>query len=164
MSPRAAWRLESLGFTKVYDYVAGKADWAVAGLPREGEAAGSNRVVDVVRRNVPTCPLGTRLGDVGGRAQVGGKDMCIVVNEEGVVLGRMRGAAFDREPGTAVEDIMEEGPTTIRPDEMLRDVIGRMLRRGVDSIIVSTVAGRLVGILYRDDAEWALGEQDGDDE
>ena len=26
MSPRAAWRLESLGFTEVYDYVDGKAD------------------------------------------------------------------------------------------------------------------------------------------
>jgi hypothetical protein len=27
MSPRAASRLESLGFTQVNDYVAGKADW-----------------------------------------------------------------------------------------------------------------------------------------
>src|SRR5438128_1173912 len=37
MSPRAAARLASLGFTKVYDYVAGKADWGSAGLPLEGE-------------------------------------------------------------------------------------------------------------------------------
>ena len=37
MSPRAAWRLESLGFTKVYDYVPGKTDWLAAGLPREGD-------------------------------------------------------------------------------------------------------------------------------
>ena len=50
MSPRAAWRLESLGFSKVYDYVEGKADWAVAGLPREGDKAGFNRAIDVVRR------------------------------------------------------------------------------------------------------------------
>ena len=32
MSPRAAWRLESLGFSHVYDYVAGKIDWLAAGL------------------------------------------------------------------------------------------------------------------------------------
>jgi rhodanese-related sulfurtransferase len=36
MSPRAAWRLESIGFTEVHDYVAGKADWGSAGLPLEG--------------------------------------------------------------------------------------------------------------------------------
>ncbi len=39
MSPRAAWRLESLGFTKVFDYVAGKADWSASGLPMEGKLA-----------------------------------------------------------------------------------------------------------------------------
>ncbi len=39
MSPRAAWRFESLGGTRVYDYVAGKVDWFAAGLPREGRPA-----------------------------------------------------------------------------------------------------------------------------
>src|SRR5712691_518454 len=33
MSPRAAWRLERLGFTPVYDYALGKVDWMAAGLP-----------------------------------------------------------------------------------------------------------------------------------
>src|SRR5438309_12115020 len=33
MSPRAAWRLESVGFSEVSDYVAGKNDWMSAGLP-----------------------------------------------------------------------------------------------------------------------------------
>jgi hypothetical protein len=33
MSPRAASRLESIGFEQVYDYVAGKADWGSACLP-----------------------------------------------------------------------------------------------------------------------------------
>ena len=162
MSPRAAWRLESLGFTRVYDYVAGKADWSVAGLPREGEVAGSNRVVDVVRQNVPACPLGTRLGDVGGRRQVGGKDMCVIVSDENVILGRLRGAAFDHDPETPVEEIMEEGPTTIRPDTMLQDIVERMRQRKVDSILVATESGELIGIMYRDDADWALGEHDED--
>jgi rhodanese-related sulfurtransferase len=31
MSPRAASRLESLGFTEVYDYIDGKLDWMAAG-------------------------------------------------------------------------------------------------------------------------------------
>jgi rhodanese-related sulfurtransferase len=36
MSLRAAWRLEDLGFEKVYDYVPGKADWFANGLPKVG--------------------------------------------------------------------------------------------------------------------------------
>ena len=40
MSPRAAWRLEGLGFERVYDYVPGKADWFASGLPKEGRLVG----------------------------------------------------------------------------------------------------------------------------
>ena len=39
MSPRAAWRLEGLGFERVYDYVPGKADWSASGLSTEGTQA-----------------------------------------------------------------------------------------------------------------------------
>ena len=46
MSPRAACRLETLGFSEVYDYVAGKADWLARGLPREGEKAGERRAFE----------------------------------------------------------------------------------------------------------------------
>ena len=38
MSPRAAWWLEAAGFSPVYDYVAGKADWLAADLPFQGTA------------------------------------------------------------------------------------------------------------------------------
>lgn len=34
-SPRAAERMDRLGFTKVFDYEAGKDDWRAAGLPIE---------------------------------------------------------------------------------------------------------------------------------
>jgi len=94
--------------------------------------------------------------------QVGGKDMCIIVNDENIILGRLRGAAVDHDPETHVEEIMEEGPTTIRPDTMLRDIVERMQRRKVDSILVATEMGELIGIMYRDDAEWALGEHEED--
>src|SRR2546425_461639 len=39
MSPRAAWRLERLGYGPVHDYVGGKVDWLAAGLPSEGEGS-----------------------------------------------------------------------------------------------------------------------------
>lgn len=34
-SPRAAEKMETLGFTRVFDYEAGKDDWREAGLPVE---------------------------------------------------------------------------------------------------------------------------------
>jgi len=34
-SPRAAERMEALGYDRVYDYAAGKRDWRQAGLPIE---------------------------------------------------------------------------------------------------------------------------------
>jgi CBS domain-containing protein len=51
---------------------------------------------------------------------------------------------------------MEVGPTTIRPSERLEPLVERMRRRGVATIVVSDLKGRLVGILYRADAESAL--------
>jgi rhodanese-related sulfurtransferase len=36
MSPRAAARLATLGFTRVYDYAEGKVDWLAHGLPGRG--------------------------------------------------------------------------------------------------------------------------------
>src|SRR3989442_22872 len=39
MSPRAAWRLESLGFTDVAPYLGGITDWAAPGLPVDGHMA-----------------------------------------------------------------------------------------------------------------------------
>jgi hypothetical protein len=39
MSPRAASRLEGLGFSKVYDYPPGKAGWSASGFPTEGTQA-----------------------------------------------------------------------------------------------------------------------------
>jgi hypothetical protein len=68
MSPRAACRLETLGFGAVYDYVAGKADWLAHGLPREGELAAEARALDIAAHDVITCPLDARVDDV--RAQV----------------------------------------------------------------------------------------------
>ena len=61
MSARAASRLATLGFTDLYRYQAGKADWFAAGLPREGAEAHVPRVADVVEREVPTCTLHERV-------------------------------------------------------------------------------------------------------
>ena len=153
MSPRVACRLESLGFVNVFDYVAGKEDWIAKGLPIEGTGADVPRVGDVCRSDPPTCSLTERIGDVLDRVTMSGWDTCVVVNEDGCILGRLRDKAFQSDPEVLAETVMESGPTTQRPDVLLGPLTQRMRERNVDDILVSGADGRLVGILYRADVE-----------
>ena len=161
MSPRAACRLESLGFTKVYDYVAGKADWLAGGLPVEGKLADYPRAGSAVRRDVPTCRLTERVGDARDRVRASDHNQCVVTNDEGVVLGRLGARALDADPQATVEAVMESGPTTTRPDDPLEALAERLRERRVGSILITTPDGRLVGVLYRKDAEQRLRETGG---
>ena len=153
MSPRAASRLESLGFELVHDYVAGKADWGSAGLELEGMNGSATRVGAHVRPDVPTCKPGDRLHDVCEQLDESGWDTCFVVDEPRVVLGRLgRRAIRGREDVTA-EEAMTRGPSTIRPSARLEAVVERMQRQKLSSLPVTTSDGRLVGLLTRRDAE-----------
>lgn len=160
MSPRAAARLESLGFTNIYDYEAGKADWFAAGLPREGEAMPVLRAVDVARTDDVTCALTDTVGVAAGKAREAGQDQCIVVNAERIILGRLRAEGLDGEPSALVEDVMELGPTTTRPDAEIAPILDRMLARDVDRLLVATSGGRLIGTMWRDDAAQRAAEPD----
>jgi CBS domain-containing protein len=153
MSARAAWRLESLGFSPVYRYTPGKADWLANGLPSEGRDARSLRAGDVADRDVPTCGLSERLGEVRRHVQGTGAGGCIVVNAERIVLGRVRGEAWDGPDEATIEEVMEPGPTTVRLNEPLEDLVKRLRTRRVESIVVTDTDGHLIGVLHRDAAE-----------
>src|SRR5712692_4746207 len=90
MAPRAAARLETLGFREVYEYKAGKLDWMAAGLPTEGTNALHPRAGDAARKDVPVCSLHERLGDVRDRAAAANWDAAVVLGGERVVLGLLR--------------------------------------------------------------------------
>ncbi len=138
MSPRAAARLETLGFTKVYDYVGGKTDWLAAALPTEGRLAGKTTAGDVARRDDCACHLGDRLGDVVQRLRAAGKDACIVVDDQHVVLGRVRGRALEGDPDASIDDVMRSGPSTIRPDTTLESVVQSLRDGNVTNTVVTT--------------------------
>lgn len=156
MSPRAASRLESIGFERVYDYVAGKADWGSAGLLLEGAEGSQTRASAYALTNVPTCSPGDRLHDVCAQLEVSGWDTCFVVDERRVVLGRLgRRAISGRQDGSA-EEAMSLGPSTIRPSARLQAMVQRMRRQKLTNLPVTTSDGRLVGLLTLRDAEKAL--------
>lgn len=159
MSPRAAWRLESLGFTEVYDYAGGKEDWLAWGLPREGRTAQAPTVGEVARRDVPTCGLADRVADAQARAQAAGFAACVVVNERRVVLGLLRSRELGADPAATAEQVMQAGPTTYRLNVPAREAGACMRQRGVDALPVTTPDGELVGLLRREDAEGAKGAE-----
>jgi len=159
MSPRAAWRLESLGFTQVFDYVPGKADWFASGLPREGKLASVPTIGEVARRDVPICAPAEKVENVRDRVRAAGWDRCVVVSKERVVLGLLREKEFSSDPEASVEEVMRNGPTTFRPNVPAGKMARRMRERGAPTVLVTTSDERLIGLLYREEAERLAGER-----
>lgn len=153
MSPRAASRLESLGFSQVYDYVPGEADWFAYGLPMEGAQAALPRVGVVARHDVPRCALRDRISDVRERVETAGWDVCVVVNERDVVLGLLRKREMQAEGEATVEQVMRSGPATYRPDTLLSEALERLREHRTSGVLVTRSDGVLIGWLRRDDGE-----------
>jgi predicted transcriptional regulator len=156
MSPRAAWRLETLGFGEVYDYVDGKLDWMAAGLPTEGTNAQHPRAGDLARKDVPTCGLKERLGDVRKRVREQGWDSVVVVNNERVVLGLLRSKELDKDPELVIEDAMRPGPSTYRPYVSTHEMLHFMVDHNLENCPITTSDGRLIGLLIQKDVAEAM--------
>ena len=155
MSPRAASRLESLGFEQVYDYVAGKADWGSAGLPLEGAEGSQTRAGAHVRTDAPNCRPEDRLLEICERLEETGWDTCFVLDEQGVVLGRLGRRAIRSTSDISAEEAMTLGPSTVRPSARLEAMVERMQRQKLTTLPVTTSEGRLLGLLTLRDAEEA---------
>ena len=122
-----------------------------AGLPTEGTNAQRPRLVDVVRRDVPTCSLGERLGDVRDRVRAAGWDACVVVSQNRTVLGLLRSKELDADPDLPVEQVMRPGPSTYRPFVSVEEMRRIMTERNMDGSPVTTSDGKLVGLVREQD-------------
>ncbi|HLE98313.1 MAG TPA: CBS domain-containing protein, partial [Gaiellaceae bacterium] len=155
MSPRAASRLESLGFEQVYDYAAGKADWGSFGLPLEGAEPSETRAGAHVRTDAPNCAPDDRLLEICKRLEESGWETCFVLDEKGVVLGRIGRRAIRAGADVSAEEAMTLGPSTVRPSARLEAIVERMRRQKLTTLPVTRSDGRLVGLLTLRDAEQA---------
>ncbi len=124
----------------------------------EGELASAPRASTLLRRDVPTCSLTDQIGDIKKSVEQTDWDLCVVVNNERIVLGLLSGEALQgdslAEVKTRVEDVMQPGPPTIRPDLLPEDALEYMRKRS--TILVTTSDGELLGLLRREDAEQAV--------
>jgi rhodanese-related sulfurtransferase/CBS domain-containing protein len=151
MSPRAAARLDSLGFERVYDYAPSKVDYLARGLPREGEKADERRAADLLRDDVVRCRLGDRIDRVRAEVEESPYGFALVLDERDVLLGRLRGSALRGEGTATAEAVMEAGPSTIRPDTSVEKLRERLEGGGLNFAVVTTPDGVLMGIVCRPD-------------
>jgi hypothetical protein len=152
MAPRAAARLESLGFDRVQEYRAGKLDWLAAGLPTEGENSKCPRAGEASRKDAAVCGLKDRLGDVRDRARQSGLEVGVVVDAEQIVLGLLRAKQLEMDPNLPVEQAMRPGPSTFRPYVSMKEMADYLVEHSLDSAPITTSDGKLVGVLLKSDA------------
>jgi CBS domain-containing protein len=137
----------------VYDYVVGKVDWRAHNLPIEGEEADAQTAGRLASADVVTCELDDRVGEVRERIIASGYGFGLVTSAGGVVLGRLRRSALDCDPNLRADEVMEAGPSTVRPDLAPAAVAKRLDEKGLRWAIVTNPEGRLLGIVNRKDLE-----------
>lgn len=130
-------------------------DWLASGLPIEGTFASAPCAGDLARRDMPTCAFNERVGVVRSRLP-NDWHVCVVLNEQRVVLGLLREQAMRADETVTVEQLMEAGPRTYRPfaspEQLLRYFQKHEERAGV---VVTTADGILIGFVLCADAERA---------
>ena len=136
----------------MYDYSDGKLDWMAAGLPTEGTNALKPRAGDASRKDVATCGLNEKVGDVRERARQVGIDAAVVVNEERIVLGLLRSKELNSAADETIERVMRPGPSTFRPFVSLHEMAHYMVDHKLENSPITTSDGRLVGLLLQADA------------
>jgi CBS domain-containing protein len=149
MSPRAAWRLEAAGFSPVYEYAAGKADWLAADLPFEGTAELAGMFT---RRGVATVGERTPVAEALRLLGAQGFGPVVVLNPADVVMGaayrhNLEAAAADAEVGT----VLRFGVSTVRPSEDAAALAHRMGHAEVTRVVVTRSDGTLVGLFFAGD-------------
>ena len=85
--------------------------------------------------------MAARLAADAGYASV------IVVNDQGIVLGRLGQRELTASAVLLAEDVMEPGPATVRAHEPLDGLLERMRIRRAPEIVVTTPEGRLLGVI-----------------
>ena len=133
----------------------GKVDWLAHNVPVEGEEAAAPTAGRLARDDVVTCALEDRVGQVRERIGRSPYGFGLVLAPGRVVLGRLRSSALDCDPSLPAEEVMEAGPSTVRPHTDARALAKRLAERKLRWAIVTDPEGRLIGVARRQELERA---------
>lgn len=108
---------------------------------------------DLARRDIVTAQLTDRCNAVWEKAATPDPAFAVIVNDAEIVLGVLPRQRCEANPQASVEQLMEPGPSTIRPNMSLKTIVERLREKDTDSVLITTPDGGFVGVLYREDAE-----------
>lgn len=149
MSPRAACRLEALGFTQVHDYVGGKLDWLAHNLAIHGTAAEPPTIGRHLRHDVVTAALDEPVADIRARVATSPYDVALVLAADTTLLGRLRPSVLhSADPAQPAGQVMEPGPSSLRPHEPTEEIRERLARHHLTYAIVTDPQGHLLGTFH----------------
>lgn len=117
----------------------------------EGKQTIVPRVGGTADRDVPTCRLDEKIGDI--KLRLGDSSICVVVNERNIVLGLLTQEALSEDSDQTAEAAMESSPQTFRPNVPVKQAAKQMTRSKLDHALVTTSDGELMGALYRERLE-----------
>ena len=90
------------------------------------------------------------------RVEASAYGFALATSSTGTLLGRVRRSRCEGRYDARVEEVMEEGPSTVRPDTRAEELADRLRDRDLKTGVVTTPEGRLLGIVLRSELE-ALG-------
>ncbi|MGH8945476.1 MAG: CBS domain-containing protein [Acidimicrobiia bacterium] len=105
-----------------------------------------------MREDIPRCELDEPIGAVRERTEAAGWNVCVVVNQEGVVMGMLGEAELGEGAEETAEAVMRPGPTTFRPHVDIGTLAHHMAEHDLAVAPITTSDGRLVGVLRREEA------------
>lgn len=79
----------------------------------------------------------------------------LVKSPGGVLLGRLRRGKLDCDPRLRADEVMEPGPSTVRPHKTAAGVAEDLAHRNLRWAIVTTPGGELIGVASRAELEAA---------
>jgi len=122
------------------------------GLPLVGRNDSRTRAASIVRAEAPTCRLDEHVGEVAARLPADW-DVCVVTNDECVLLGLLGRRALRAGGEVRAEEAMAPGPSTVRPSARLGANANRMRDENLTRLLVTRSHGVLVGVLGREDVD-----------
>ena len=147
--------LEAFGFEEIYDYLAGKADWLASDLPAEATTVTRPMTGDLTRF-AETCGLSEQAGAVAERLRDASQAVGIVVHSADIVVGQVELYQLERHQDRHIEDLMELGPKTFRPDTDPEAPLSFMKQHHTDQAIVTRPDGALLGLIERSAIEQVI--------
>lgn len=139
----------------MYDYVSGKVDWLAHQRPIEGERSDQPTVGEYARDDVVACALDDPVGRVRERVASSPYPFALVKGPGGVLLGRLRASMLDCDPQLRADEVMEPGPSTVRPHKTAAGIASKLAERDLRWAIVTTPEGELLGVAARSELEAA---------